>query len=92
MSKYLCEGCKFNNNGWCNKKKINGLKKLNIQECDIFRNNNTMMTIERCAKDYYGQQIIKLQINNEIVEIPEVVLEKFIQNKDIKSQEIKIPD
>lgn len=32
MSKnYLCKDCDFNNNGWCNKRNIQGLK--NITEC-----------------------------------------------------------
>ena len=30
---YMCEQCKNNNNGWCNIKKFNGLKKRNIRDC-----------------------------------------------------------
>ena len=30
---YLCESCSNNNHGWCTVKKMNGLKKKNIQRC-----------------------------------------------------------
>ena len=33
MSYYLCQDCKYNNNGWCTKKKMNGLKKKGIVRC-----------------------------------------------------------
>lgn len=33
---YICEDCKWNNNGWCKKIGMNGLKKKNIQECDDY--------------------------------------------------------
>lgn len=36
MSKYLCQNCKHNNNGWCTVKKCNGLKKMNITTCNDF--------------------------------------------------------
>lgn len=35
--KYLCEICDQNNNGWCKTKKMNGLKKKNIQECKLYK-------------------------------------------------------
>lgn len=37
---YICETCKFNNHGWCEKRKFNGLKKKNIQkdECKYYSN------------------------------------------------------
>lgn len=34
---YLCKDCEHNNNGWCKKKSIQGLK--NITDCE-FKNNN----------------------------------------------------
>lgn len=37
MDNYLCLNCKENNNGWCNEKKTNGLKKKNIQNCDHYK-------------------------------------------------------
>lgn len=37
MSKYLCEKCKWNNNGWCKVRQFNGLKKKNIQGCDKYK-------------------------------------------------------
>lgn len=40
MSKYLCQDCKSNNNGWCTVRKCNGLKKLNITSCNTFEDKN----------------------------------------------------
>lgn len=42
MSKYLCQDCKNNNNGWCTVRKCNGLKKLNITSCNTFEGKNTI--------------------------------------------------
>lgn len=39
MSKYLCQDCKSNNNGWCTVRKCNGLKKLNITSCNTYSGN-----------------------------------------------------
>lgn len=36
MSKYLCQSCKSNNNGWCTVRKCNGLKKMNITSCNTY--------------------------------------------------------
>lgn len=41
MSKYLCQDCKSNNNGWCVVRKCNGLKKLNITSCNTYEDKNT---------------------------------------------------
>lgn len=35
MKNYLCKNCKYNNNGWCNKRSFNGLK--NIVECEYYK-------------------------------------------------------
>ena len=40
MSKYLCQDCRSNNNGWCTVRKCNGLKKLNITSCNTFEGKN----------------------------------------------------
>ncbi len=37
MAQYICLNCKHNNNGWCNERKMNGLKKLNIYTCESFK-------------------------------------------------------
>jgi hypothetical protein len=92
MSKYLCETCKQNNNGWCKEHKINGLKAKNIQKCDSFSKPGTAFVLERESKDYYGQDMVSVKINNEIVCVPMIVLEKFINDKDMKKQEVNIPD
>jgi len=39
-SKYVCQGCKFNNNGWCKKHKIENLKVKKIQVCESHRKTN----------------------------------------------------
>lgn len=36
MSKYLCQDCKSNNNGWCTVRRCNGLKKLNVTSCNTY--------------------------------------------------------
>mgnify|MGYP000960408138 CR=1 FL=1 len=33
MKDYLCKDCIYNNNGWCEKRKFNGLKKMDIAKC-----------------------------------------------------------
>ena len=37
---YLCQDCKSNNNGWCIVRKCNGLKKLNITNCNTYEDKN----------------------------------------------------
>lgn len=39
MSYYLCQDCKHNNNGWCNVKRMNGLKKKGIIKCTDYEIN-----------------------------------------------------
>ena len=41
MSKYLCQDCRSNNNGWCTVRKCNGLKKLNITSCNTFEDKSS---------------------------------------------------
>ena len=91
MSKYLCMECKHNNNGWCKVKSKNGLKKLNIQECKYYKNNDSTLLIQRTEKDYYGQQFISIKINNEIVDIPERIIEDFINDKKLQEISVNIP-
>lgn len=89
MASYLCKTCKHNNNGWCNKLRKNGLTK--IQECQDFKSDATKkITIERTSKDYYGQQMVEIKINDESVEFPEFVLENFIKDKEPKSSKFTI--
>lgn len=91
MAEYLCMKCKHNNNGWCKMRKQNGLKKLNIQECKEYKTDGSKLLIERTNKDYYGQQFISIKINNETIELPEKVLQDFIEDKQLKEIEINIP-
>jgi hypothetical protein len=90
--KYLCENCKFNNNGWCKQKKMNGLKAKNIQECESFRKTGTTFSIKRESKDFYGQELVLVKINDEVAEMPIMILENFIKDKATKNIEVNIPD
>jgi len=92
MSKYLCESCKSNNNGWCKTKKMNGLKQKNIQECDSYKRNGTTLILERGIRDYYGTEMMAIKINDEVFEVPVYVIENFIKNEKNKSIEINLPD
>lgn len=38
MKNYLCKNCRYNNNGWCNKRSFNGLKK--ITDCEYYKIND----------------------------------------------------
>lgn len=55
--KYLCEVCKFNNNGWCRIKKKNGLKKMNIQKCADFENENS--TLSNDLEKYSTEELLE---------------------------------
>jgi hypothetical protein len=92
MAKYLCQECKSNNNGWCKEFNMNGLKAKNIQECKSFRMSGTVFILERESKDYYGQEMVLVKINDEVAEMPMIVLEQFINDKAMKKQEVNIPD
>ena len=92
MSKYLCEDCKYNNNGWCKTHKINGLKARNIIQCKEFRKNGTVFKMERESKNYYGQEMVLVSINDEVAEMPIRVIEAFINEKKSKNIEVNIPD
>ena len=91
MSKYLCESCKQNNNGWCKIHKMNGLKAKNIQKCDDFSKPGTLFVLERESKDYYGQEMVLVKINDEVAEMPIRVIEQFINDKGMRTQEVNIP-
>lgn len=49
---YLCKDCDFNNNGWCVKRSIQGLK--NITKCE-FKNNPTTTDDEDFDSGTYKQ-------------------------------------
>lgn len=89
MKDYICKSCKYNNNGWCTKIKKDGLTK--IQECGHLQSDTfKKVKIERTAKDYYGQQMVEITINNENVSFPDVILKDFISDPDIKKKEFEI--
>lgn len=89
MKDYICKSCKHNNNGWCLKLKKNGLTK--IQECEHLQSNTfKKVKIERTVKDYYGQQMVEITINNESVNFPEVILKDFISDINVQKKEFDI--
>lgn len=64
MSKnYLCKECKYNNNGWCTKRKIQGLK--NITECYIIT-EDTNKEIDYMPYKTYAQREIFFHICSNI--------------------------
>lgn len=87
---YKCQTCSNNNNGWCNVKKFNGLKKRNIQLCEYFKINGDELIIEK-SKDGFGVNHLTISINGNEVFIPQSVMVDFI-NSDSKNIKIEIPD
>lgn len=65
---YLCKECKENNNGWCKKRKIQGLK--SITECDFFIKHhdeeNLKETNIECAK-LYGKRELSYFLCKQII-------------------------
>ncbi|MDK0595797.1 hypothetical protein P5F14_15290 [Clostridium perfringens] len=88
---YKCETCKYNNNGWCNIKKFNGLKKKNIQECEKYKTNATELIMYK-GIDGLGQDDITIKINNEEVYIPLKVIKDFISNDKVYRIKVDIPE
>ncbi|WP_297428956.1 hypothetical protein [Clostridium sp.] len=78
MSKYLCENCKWNNNGWCKQKQMNGLKKKNILECDSYKAEGTELYISK-SKDAFDVPHLIIKINNEEVFIPTSIITDFVK-------------
>jgi hypothetical protein len=89
---YKCQDCRHNNNGWCKEKRMNGLKKLNLQECDKYGKAGTILYIERQGKDYYGQPMIMISVNGEQAGLPAAIVKEFLDNPESKNIEIVIPD
>ena len=64
MSKdYLCKKCEYNNNGWCTKRKIQGLK--NITECNVIT-ENTNKEMDYTPYKTYAQREIFFHICSNI--------------------------
>ena len=64
MSKdYLCKKCEYNNNGWCTKRKIQGLK--NITECNVIT-ENTNKEMDYAPYKTYAQREIFFHICSNI--------------------------
>lgn len=92
MSKYLCEECKYNNNGWCKIKQFNGLRKKNIQECEDFKGNAKYTHLEIIKSlDGEGRKSLTINVNNEAVFIPEEIITDFINDAAQGSIGVNIP-
>nr|DAH65641.1 MAG TPA: hypothetical protein [Caudoviricetes sp.] len=87
---YLCKDCKNNNHGWCMKKKINGLKKLDIKQCEFHAPFGTNVRIVKSI-DGIGQPSLSLFINDEGAFIPVKIIEEFLK-ENAQSIEINIPE
>ena len=86
---YKCQKCRYNNNGWCNIKRFNGLKKKNIQECEDYKVDGTEFTIIR-EKDGLGTKSLTISIDDNEVFIPEKVIADFI-NGSSRGIKVEIP-
>ena len=66
---YLCKDCEFNNNGWCKKRKIQGLKDILI--CDEFKNDSNINDEEFNGEMYkqFGKREMFYHIQNQIIGI-----------------------
>lgn len=67
-SDYLCKNCDYNNNGWCNKKKFNGLKV--IEQCEDKMVDGVLLAeTEAIQKETEQSKVIK-EKKTEIIETP----------------------
>lgn len=66
---YLCKNCEFNNNGWCKKRNIQGLK--NILICDEFKNDSNINDEEFNGEMYkqFGKREMFYHIQNQMIGI-----------------------
>ncbi|WP_252227996.1 hypothetical protein [Clostridium sp. ZBS3] len=83
---YICKDCKNNNHGWCLKKKINGLKRLNVEQCDFHNPQGTNVRIVKSI-DGIGEPSLSIFINDEGAFIPVKIVEEFLKGN---AQNIKI--
>lgn len=79
---YLCKSCIHNNNGWCNKRKIQGLK--NITECDFVEEATVFDTtddnnIDCSSNKQFGKREMFFIVQKQILAIDKDVncLDKF---------------
>lgn len=95
MAKYLCQTCTENNNGWCPKKKMNGLKKLNLikpEDCADYNGNehaDTFVTFSK-SKDGENRPHLTIKINNEVAFLPTQIITDFLIN-EAREISIRIP-
>lgn len=90
MSNYLCQNCKNNNNGWCNAKKMNGLKKKNITKCEEYKGDETIFKVSR-SKDCFEVEHLTIEIDDVGVIIPTHVITDFLNSKG-KNIKVSIPN
>jgi len=96
MAEYLCKNCKENNNGWCPKKKTNGLKKLGYvlpKDCSDYSGNDnadTFVTLSK-DKDGEGRPHILINIDGKKAWLPSVILTDYIIGPSTGAITITIP-
>lgn len=88
---YKCQDCKNNNNGWCNIKKFNGLKKKNIENCEDYKGDNTQLQIAK-SKDVFEIDHLTITINEESVFIPTHIIKDFMEDKKANKISVTIPN
>lgn len=64
--KYLCEVCDHNNNGWCKAKRMNGLKKKNVQECKLYKGEDKYIELYNLVNEFIYNLESQTEIGYEI--------------------------
>ncbi|MDV3426503.1 MAG: hypothetical protein LIR50_04860 [Bacillota bacterium] len=101
MKDYLCKDCVHNNNGWCEKKKFNGLKKMDIAKCadkkfvvEEKQNDNITSKINIIGYKNFGKreefyniqrQIEAMDENSNIADVKQIMV-NLGQMLDIEEQ------
>lgn len=75
---YICKDCEHNNHGWCLKKRVNGLKRLNFEQCEFHTDPGTNIYIVK-STDGIGQPSLSIRINDEEAYIPISIIEEFLK-------------
>lgn len=82
---YLCKDCEFNNNGWCKKRSIQGLK--NIVVCEFNPNSPEVEAEDFCCGTYkqFGKREMFHNIQMQMIGIDrdESVEDKFKTLKQV---------
>lgn len=90
---YLCQTCKYNNNGWCNTLRFNGLKKQNIQDCNYYKDKekekDTNDLLEKKSETVTKQLFTGQTIPNIVGSVSGTTLEQRYTKVYIKQHELE---